>query len=177
MTGLGQGSNVQSQSFFRAEANRLHLGRGRHCAILSSMSMLCRFAAYLLLLTLPVQGIAAALMLNCASAHSAMVSAQTVMHTATQLESDASEADLAMQMQSPCPGHELTKKQGNTSDQGGKSGKCSACALCCYGTAVLHHDAVFGALALPAVFDSHYRYSAHIFIPHTLERPPRQDLI
>ena len=122
-----------------------------------------------LLVALPMQGYAAAIMLNCGSTHPhEMVAQYTSAH-----EQDAATHAHAAQHHDAAP--EATAADTVTSDgySGGKT-SCSACAACCVAAAVIpsglswtppysRSESSFAVLAVS--------FSGHI--PAGLERPPR----
>ncbi|HET7795984.1 MAG TPA: hypothetical protein VFL64_21525 [Rhizobacter sp.] len=119
----------------------------------------------LLMLALPVQGWAMQRMLFCAPDTHTVVHAPADNEHAAHHHMEHSKADANakagdMHQHTADPGH----------------GKCSACASCCTGLALLAAPLTFGASAptahyAAAVFSGH---SGHV--PHRLDRPPRSAL-
>lgn len=113
----------------------------------------------LLLLALPLQGIAAASMVNCLPAHGGMAGAASLSAVSADGLHDALHA----------PGDHCADARLPTQ---GKHA-CSACAACCIGGALMP-----SALALPGDFKLHERplrsqTLSPAFITEGTERPPR----
>jgi hypothetical protein len=131
---------------------------------------------WLLIMAIPVQGLAAAAMLSCGSAHAASPQAAHVHIGHSQ--SDAMDHHH----------HHDTASSGHASDEvmdapagHGSSGQhkhtissCSACAACCLGAAVIPSGLalipIYTSVELVAVSPSQF-VTGHI--PAGLERPPR----
>ncbi|MGY4830446.1 hypothetical protein ACVNIS_17885 [Sphaerotilaceae bacterium SBD11-9] len=116
----------------------------------------------LLMLALPVQGWAMQRMLFCTPDPHAVVHAPAEMEHSAHHHMDHSKADASVAAADAQPHH---------ADAG--HGKCSACASCCTGLALLATALAFGATPpaptyTAAVFTGH---SGHV--PHRLDRPPR----
>jgi hypothetical protein len=114
---------------------------------------------WLLVLALPVQGLAAQRMLFCAPAQHHVVQAQAQHDHSAHMHADHSKAD-AKPVAPAKASH----------------GKCSACASCCGAMAIVSSPLVFGVNPpapdyLPTALPS---YSGHT--PGRLDRPPRSTL-
>lgn len=134
------------------------------------------FVLWLLLIAVPFQGYAAATMMCCGSAHS-----KGVGHAAQEQvgdihshlsgmdhdhDEDAVAASNATESDSDAHHHD-----GDTSKR--VAFKCSACASCCVGAAIVQTSenslsvAPLNSMRI-AFFTRHF----HRFVPDTLERPP-----
>ena len=129
-------------------------------ARLSRMRKLLKpFVLWLLLITVPFQGYAAAAMMCCGSAHS----------------KGAQHAAQASTMQGSMHSH--LSGMNHNHDDGGVSKrvafKCNACASCCVGAALVQTPDYSFSVAPPnsarIAFITRY---FHRFVPDNLERPP-----
>jgi hypothetical protein len=118
---------------------------------------------WLLVLALPVQGLAAQRMLFCTPAQHAVVQVQAEHDHTAHMHAEHGQAD-------------ATADAATTAQADASHGKCSACASCC---------AALGIVAAPLVFDlspPSPDYSASVFAGHSgytpsrLDRPPRSPL-
>ena len=123
-----------------------------------------------LAIALPVQGLAATTMLLCGPApHEAAATTPADAHDRDHAaQGDEHHASAAVDGDHGVPGHH----------GGGKAagGKCSVCAACCTGTAMIQSALVIAVVPMVSV------YAAALFEPHVgvsadgLERPPRNSL-
>ncbi|WP_018410217.1 hypothetical protein [Methyloversatilis thermotolerans] len=114
--------------------------------------------AFMLLLALPLQGFAAAVMIRCAPSHHGL-------QTTGILHGDAA---------APAHHHHGAHDPAETPSPGKHA--CSACAACCIGSALMP-----SALRLPGDMSTHLRplparVTPPAFITEGTERPPRHDL-
>lgn len=130
------------------------------------------FVLWLLLIAVPFQGYAAATMMCCGSAHSkgaghaAQASAGNMHSHLSGIDHDHDEDAVAASSDSGAHHHD-----GDTTKR--VAFKCSACASCCVGAAIVQtsdHSFDFAPLDSTRIsFHSRYFYR---FVPDTLERPP-----
>jgi hypothetical protein len=118
---------------------------------------------WLLVLALPVQGLAAQRMLFCSPAQHTVVQAQTEHDHSAHMHAEHSKADAKAEA-APAAHSDVSH------------GKCSACASCC---------AVLGIVSAPLLFEPGPLapdYNASVFAGHSgltpsrLDRPPRNPL-
>jgi hypothetical protein len=142
--------------------------------------------AWLLVLTIPVQGFAATAMLLCASGHQSNPrSVQMTLHAASQSETQAAAPSNHLQHQAAHgtshAGHDAAHTNHADAEvtshaHAPDKGKCSACASCCVGTALVAAPFIspvspVGNLVIAftlAVFAS--------YVPEGLDPPPRSFL-
>lgn len=148
--------------------------------------------AWLLMFAIPLQGFAATAMLFCAPSHHGVVAttmnqqaahdhhASTTGHVEHQHDNmqqvshhgqDAGKSAANSQFDNSTRNHATPIKVGKLAD-----GKCSACAACCTGSALLstrsmNHVAMTGSVLIPFALES---YVSHI--PKGFDPPPRSIL-
>jgi len=130
---------------------------------------------WLLVLTLPLQGVAAATMAACgsrhsnhaaASGHSRISGAVSAVHHAHGLDIAHSHGHHAADP----PAHD---RAGLVDDDGHK---CSACASCCLNAVVPTGGISFGAIELPDLFTALVGSTPAAYMTDGPERPPRRFL-
>ncbi len=149
--------------------------------------------AWLLMLAIPVQGFAATAMLFCAPSHHGVVSTITAFQVAAskpqasehsahyhagmqqsahhEHESDVSSSATSNAADSPDLAKTAPLKIGKVAD-----GKCSACATCCTGSALvsapqMNPVAMTGSDSIPFTLESFFSY-----VPEGFDPPPRSIL-
>jgi hypothetical protein len=113
----------------------------------------------LLVLALPVQGLAAQRMLFCAPAQHKVVQAQAPHDHSAHMHAQHSKADAKAAPQAD-PGH----------------GKCSACAACCAGVGLVPTPLVFEPSPPSPDYTARVFAARSGYTPSRLERPPRSPL-
>jgi hypothetical protein len=138
------------------------------------------FVLWLLLIAVPFQGYAAATMMCCGSAHSKRTahaaqasSTESNMHShLSGMDHDHDEDTIAAGTSS------ATESDAGAHHHDGDSSKrvafkCSACASCCVGAALVQtSDYSFGVAPLNSARIAFITRHFHRFVPDTLERPP-----
>lgn len=134
--------------------------------------MLIRFRhllVWLLLLALPLQGYAAATMLNCSAGHDQV----PVVLLSTAVVAAVDQPDPAHHSEVAAP----TASAGHHHGAGTSKFKCSACAACCAGAGLPAAPLVF-ADAAPAAPPTHFCSIGVIgFLTDGPDRPPRTHLV
>lgn len=142
--------------------------------------MLSRFRTalmWLLLLALPMQGFAAATMLNCGPNHHRMLAGAAVESAKDDGHAAVGHDQHAMSM---------TDDRHEKASDGGANDlpsahhldklmkfKCSACAACCVGAALPTAALVIASIP-PAMTTAAFVYTPHVdFLSTGLDRPPR----
>ncbi|TAJ19862.1 MAG: hypothetical protein EPO47_02575 [Rugosibacter sp.] len=138
------------------------------------------FVLWLLLIAVPFQGYAAATMMCCGSAHSkgaehaAQASAmQGNMHShMSGMDHDHDEGAVAAASNSATESDSIAHHHdGGVSKR--VAFKCSACASCCVGAALVQtSDYSFGVAPLNSARIAFITRYFHRFVPDNLERPP-----
>lgn len=156
--------------------------------------LMCRLTkfvlAWLLMLAIPMQGLAATAMLFCAPSHHSVVSTSSASQVAAPTLQASAHHDAGMQ-QSAHHEYESDVSSSSTSaatDSLGlvktaplkieklADGKCSACATCCagsalFGTPVMNSVAMTGSDSIPFTLESFVSY-----VPEGFDPPPRSIL-
>jgi hypothetical protein len=135
------------------------------------------FVLWLLLIAVPFQGYAAATMMCCGSAHS-----KGIEHTAQEpamqsMHSHASNMDHDHDEDAVATGSATHSDAGVQHHDGDDSKrvafKCSACASCCVGAAIVQtSEPLFDIASLDSIRISFHSRHFYRFVPDTLERPP-----
>jgi hypothetical protein len=117
-----------------------------------------------LALALPVQGFAAAQMLQCGPAHARMHVAVSTVHEHTHDHAHHGAATAHHDDTSPDPSSALAKHS------------CSACAACCVGLALPSSAPLLTTPTEAAIRDTGAGAPEPVFLTSGLERPPRPAL-
>jgi len=150
------------------------------------MSFFCRAAlAWLLMFSLPLQGYAAATMLNCGPNHHQMWVAAATATTATVSHHDSGEAQHEHHRAQTTAGDPAPDASVDVADDGAfvhhlnklSKFKCSACAACCVGAALPTSSLEFLPFA-PVVATDCSILAEHVgFFTDGPDRPPRLSLV
>jgi hypothetical protein len=125
------------------------------------MRLFVRYLLWLLIAALPLQGVAAAAM----ACHDGLKQATAPSHPM---------ADTAEHLDAAAPAHCAGEQNDHSAST---HGKCSQCASCCIGAAAppAIHKAVTPA-DLPTTAVAAPEPAMTVYVPATLERPPRQNI-
>jgi len=134
---------------------------------------------WLLLLALPLQGFAAATMINCGPNHHRMMVA--AMADTTDAHEHAAAGQHHHEMGSAADHHDAVSNDGDAASMHHLDKlmkfKCSACAACCMGAAMPTAAVTFD-IPPPAIAPATYVPTSHVgFVADGPERPPRLFLV
>jgi hypothetical protein len=137
------------------------------------------FLMWLLVLAIPVQGFAASAMLHCGPSHQRQQQAAATI--AGQQADDEHHVDHGPQAHHADHGMSGAADDSATDDSGAPTSlaaaKCSACAYCCYATAIGGTPPSVGVVTPDTAPDAAVPPRLDAIVPDGLDRPPRLLLI
>lgn len=142
------------------------------------MNPLKKILLWVLLLAIPLQGLAGNAMTICKASHQ-RVTQTSAFHPSMQhhgIDGHGVKHDHQQHFSQPGDAGDMPAHDSSTLDQ--QLSSCSACAACSMGTSwITSYDAVFSAFVAPSDIIAYFAFHVPGVVPERPEHPPRVSLV